>query len=322
MPPEQMPSSAVRSWREICSHGVHRLDDRRAVGVEVPRGVPRVGVAPGDDVDLQAAAHQVLDHGALLGEVDDVVLVDRRRDDQQRDLLHLRSLRGVLDELEDVRAQHDLARGHRQVLADLERIRLDHRGHARSRREVAHQPSPALHEVAAAGVERALEHLGVDERVVGRRQRLHEVLGDEAHPLRVAPVEIGVVDEPAHRLTAGQVSLEGAPVEGVLRPRLVGPATVLGRRRHLGATETDLRQLGSEARRTPRDAARVPDQAGGELEARHARDHPAQRARARVGEQELERRAELLARHGAVVVASGGATGHGGRGHASPSAVA
>ena len=88
----------------------HRLDDRLAVGVQPPVGVPGVGVAPGDAVDLLAAGDEVLDQAALLGEVDHVVLVDRRRHDQQRDLADLGGLRGVLDQLEDVGAQHHLTR--------------------------------------------------------------------------------------------------------------------------------------------------------------------------------------------------------------------
>ena len=48
-----------------------------------------VRVAPGDDEDLLARGDEVLDHAAPRREVEDVVLVDRRRDEQQRHLAHL-----------------------------------------------------------------------------------------------------------------------------------------------------------------------------------------------------------------------------------------
>ena len=56
------------------------------VGVEVPGGVPRVWVAPGDHEHLLALPDQVLDQAAAGGQVQRVELVDRRRDDQQRHL--------------------------------------------------------------------------------------------------------------------------------------------------------------------------------------------------------------------------------------------
>jgi hypothetical protein len=89
---------------------VERLDDAARVGVQVPVAALGVRVAPRDDEDLLARGHEVLDHAALGRDVDDVELVDHRRDDHERLLAHLLGGRPVLDELERRPAQDDGAR--------------------------------------------------------------------------------------------------------------------------------------------------------------------------------------------------------------------
>ena len=86
MPPEHTPASAVRSVAGDPLDGVQRLQDRLHVGVQPPVGVPGVRVAPGDHEHLLALPHEVLDQAPARGQVQRVVLVDRRRHDQQRDL--------------------------------------------------------------------------------------------------------------------------------------------------------------------------------------------------------------------------------------------
>ena len=103
MPPEQ----AALRWTGLPvmrGDRVARLEDRGGVGVEVEVALLVVRVAPGDHEHLLALADQVLDQAAPRGEVEHVVLVDRRRDEQQRDLAHLVGLRRVLDQLEDLGA--------------------------------------------------------------------------------------------------------------------------------------------------------------------------------------------------------------------------
>ena len=68
-----------------------------------------------------------LDEGILRAKIEDVVLVDARRNDQQRPLVDLRRRWVVLDELDQLVAKHDLARRHAQVAADFERRFVGHR---------------------------------------------------------------------------------------------------------------------------------------------------------------------------------------------------
>ena len=288
MPPEHKREQGHPVLATDLLHRVHGLDDRLAVGVQAPVGVPGIGIAPGDDEDLLSAAHQVLDQAALLGEVDDVVLVDRRRHDEQRHPAHLRRLGGVLDQLEHVGAEHDRARGHRQVGADLERVRLDHRGHPWCGGEVARETTAAVDQVASAGVDDRLEHRGVEQRAVAGGRRLDQVVDDEPHPLVVAPVEVGVVDQATRCRSHRQVGLQCPAEQRVVGPARVGEAPVLLVRRELGTAQADPRQLTGQVAGPPHDPARAPGQVRGEAQTRDTGQEPAQRVEGSVGEQQVE----------------------------------
>ena len=132
------------------AHGVDRLERAVRVGVQPPVAVLGVRVAPGEREHLLALAHQVLDHAALGREVDEVVLVDHRRHDQQRLLAHRRRLRRVPDQLEQLGAHDDRAGRGRDVDADLEPRRVDARRQPRRRGHVAGEVARAAHEVGAA----------------------------------------------------------------------------------------------------------------------------------------------------------------------------
>ncbi len=62
-----------------------------------------VGVAPGDREHLLLLAEQPLHHAPPRRDIEDVELVDRRGDEQQRHVIDLVGDRPVLDQLEHVR---------------------------------------------------------------------------------------------------------------------------------------------------------------------------------------------------------------------------
>ena len=66
-----------------------------------------VGIPPRDHEDLVPHLEQVLDDAPPRREVERVVLVDRRRNDHKRTLVHARGLRLVLDQLEDLVVHDD-----------------------------------------------------------------------------------------------------------------------------------------------------------------------------------------------------------------------
>ena len=189
-------------------HRVERLEHRVGVRVQAPAAMLRARVAPGDREDLLPALDQVLDMAAPRREVRDVELVDHRRYEQDRDRPHLRGRRLVLDELEALVAEHDGSRAQAEVAADGELADVDVGGQARRLAHVPGELPRAAHEVPTARVDRSLEHLGIDERSVGGRQRVDDALGDEAQLAVVGPVELGIVDDPVHRLVHGQVGLQ------------------------------------------------------------------------------------------------------------------
>src|SRR3546814_6607859 len=61
-----------------------------------------VGIDPGDHEDRVALLDGPADEGVLRPQVEDVILVDPRRDDQQRALVDLLGRGRVLDELHEV----------------------------------------------------------------------------------------------------------------------------------------------------------------------------------------------------------------------------
>jgi len=63
-------------------NGVQCVQDRLAVGVETPITLVCCGIAPRDGENLLALAQEVLDHAATRRDIEDVELVDHRRDHQ------------------------------------------------------------------------------------------------------------------------------------------------------------------------------------------------------------------------------------------------
>ena len=249
-------------------------------------------VAPRDAEHLVALADEVLDQAAAGCQVDDVVLVDRRRDDQQRRRVDLRRGRLVLDQLEHVGVQDDRALADREVAADLEPAGVDHRGQPAAD-GVARELRAAGDEVRAAAVDRLLEGLRVREWEVRRRGRVQQVLEHEAGAQVGPPVELGVLDEPPGGPAHGEVRLHQPVEHPAVLPRAVAEAAVTLGRRQLRAPGRDARQLGAEAAGAPRHTRGMASEPGSQPRRGRRLHQPADGARldGRVGQHHLERRA-------------------------------
>ena len=114
-----------------------------------------VRVDPGQDEDGVALVDAELDEAVLRLQVEDVELVDPRRHDHQRPLVHLLGRRRVLDQLHQVGLEHDLARRGRDVPADLERVEVGHpdREPALAALEILQHVLQAAQQVLAAGLD-------------------------------------------------------------------------------------------------------------------------------------------------------------------------
>ena len=210
---------------------------------------------------------QVLDVTAPRREIHDVELVDHRRHEEDRNLPHLRGRRLVLDELEALVAEDDGSRGQADVAADDELADVDVGGQARRLPHVPGELPRAAHEVPPARVDRSLEHRGIDERSVGGRQRVDDVLGDEAHLAVIRPVELGIADDPVDRVVHGEIGLQQPAVDPAGGPCGVEEPAVAARGLQLRAAGDDLRELpgqrGAAPDHPPRTAGKPRSRAGG-----------------------------------------------------------
>ena len=213
---------------EQVADGVDRVD-LAIEDIIVERGVGDafVGRFPADHEQGDALVDAPL-HEAFLGrQVEDVEAVDPRREDDQRRLQHLVGGRRVLDQLVERRFVDDLARRHREVLAELERAALglgDLPGG-----DVLEHVGEAAKQILAAALDRLLEHLRVGQREVGRAHRVDEAAGREFHPLAAFGVEpFDLVDRAEQFVGEREVGLADLVEQRVLAPFGRREAAVLG----------------------------------------------------------------------------------------------
>ena len=136
-----------------------------------------VGIDPGDHEHGVALAHRPADEGVLRAQIEDVKLVDPRRDDQQRPPLHRLGRRRVLDQLHQIVLVDDLARRGGDVLAELERRHVGHldRQAALAALQIVEQVLQSVDQVLAAAFDRRAQHLGVGQHEIRRRHRVDEL---------------------------------------------------------------------------------------------------------------------------------------------------
>ncbi|HET7047914.1 MAG TPA: hypothetical protein VFI54_06540 [Solirubrobacteraceae bacterium] len=187
----------------------------------------------------------VIDRAAAGGDVEHVELVDRRRHEQQRNLSHLLGRRLVLDQLENVCAQHDGAGCNREVAAELELARVDRRGKPSGRGDVVSKLSLAPRTRFSPPVLTvSLITSGFDQgKFVGASASITFPVSQPGAALR-APVDVGVRDQAVDGLTDRQIALEKAAKQPTPIPGRVGEAPVASRGCDVRAAPGDPTQLG------------------------------------------------------------------------------
>jgi hypothetical protein len=189
-----------------------------------------VGVDPGDHEDGEALGHGPLDEGVLLAQIEDIVLVDPGRDDQQRPLVDLFGGRRVLDQLDQVVLVDHLARRHRDVLADLEGLGVGHPDlqPAVAPVQVVQQVPQPLDQVLAARLHGRAQHLGVGHDEVGRRHGVDELARVEIDLLGGLVVQaLDLLNGGLDPARAQQIGLLDEVEDVVLVPGGVGKAPVV-----------------------------------------------------------------------------------------------
>ena len=233
------------------------------VGIHAPICVTSRGIAPGDREHLMPCLDQVLDHAATRCEVQRVVLVDRRGDEQHRLLVHLLGRCVVLQQLEHRRTVHHLPRRDGDVAAHRESARVDHARDPRSRGDISDERAGASDPGTPTGVDRLLQRRG-GQRGVRRRHGIEDVVHDEAQPIDVAPRQVSVHQGLMSLLGHGQMRLYRSPVQRILRPRPVTEASVVLRRGELRDSDQDPNQFTGQLRAADRRQPRSPCQTAGQ----------------------------------------------------------
>ncbi len=188
-----------------------------------------VGVDPGDQEDGEALLGEPAHHRVLGAQVEDVVLVDPGRKDQQRRVEHLFGRRIELQELEQLVLEDDLAGRDGDVLTDMELADVGladgelaaAAGHIG--REVLHAPHQAL----AFGAQDLLQRGRVRHQEVRWRERVRQHLGEELDAALL--LGVGVVDarhQVVQPVGREQVGLLDGVEDGVLAPGWVGESLV------------------------------------------------------------------------------------------------
>ncbi len=189
----------------------------------------RVGVAIADREDGAAVLHGPFEEAALRREIHNVVLVDPRRAGQQRYRVDLLRLRRVLDELHQVVAVHDLARRRRKVAAHLEKgAGVDLAGPSAVLEHVVDEVADAGGDTQPAGLGRPAQRGGVAEQEDGPRHGVDEEVPGEPRLAVGDRVLSTRVEQIAAQLGDGEIRLAQCEKVGVLRPRSIGEAAVVG----------------------------------------------------------------------------------------------
>ena len=220
-----------------------RADAEPQVVVDAEFAVARVRVAPRQHEHRVALLDEMPHHRVARRQVEDVVLQDRRRDDQHRLRVHVLRRRRVLDQLDQVVAQHHLARRHRDFVARPEARAVGRRLAGEVRQRVAPPVVRALRQVHAARFHRARDDFRIGRQEVGRAQHVeHLARGERDHPLVMAADAGDVVGRVPDPLLHQQEALVDQ-VERRLLPRRIDEAPVLRQRvdARLGLAAASLR---------------------------------------------------------------------------------
>ncbi len=147
--------------------------------------------------------------------------------------MHLTGLRGVLDDLDEVVAEDDLAGGCGHVLAEGERLAIDLERQALPVHDVLDGVLRAAEQARATGVERAHEHTRVDEEV-RRGERVEHQVREPGGPCRPARGRPSRRRRVLDVLAGGEIALQQREVGRVLLPGGIGEPAVLRIQRHRG----------------------------------------------------------------------------------------
>src|SRR5262249_5342690 len=155
-------------------------------------------IAPGNNEDRVAGVHGVAHERVIGPKIENVILVDAGRYDDQRPTVDLRGGRCVLDELDQIVLQDHPTRRHREVSSDLERAFVGDRDAAAL--QVAEEVCHAFGDAGTVRLYREGERLRVCGQEIRRRDRIRILAGEKADPSLRGGVALGQLGELAQVL--------------------------------------------------------------------------------------------------------------------------
>ena len=178
-----------------------------AVDVVVPGALGDLlaGVLPAHHEDAMALGDGVADQRVLGLQVEDVELVDARRHEQDRPLVHLRRQRRVLEQLEELVLEDHRAARRRDVAADLERALVGLRQVAAL--GVVPELGQPVQQALAVGLDRLLLRFRIEGEEVARRRRVDPLQHGETDSRLRLRVGVDALGEPQQRARVEQVHL-------------------------------------------------------------------------------------------------------------------
>ena len=202
-----------------------------------------VGIDPGHHEHREALADHVADEGLLRPEIEDVELVDPRRHDQQRRLVHGRRLMGAYWMSWMISFWKTTLPGAVATLRPTSKASMSvwlMLSRSPDLLHVVHEVGHAVHEVAAARGKGLAQHHGIGDREIRGRERARHLLQVELSALARALVEpLGLVQHILEPARGDEIGLLPEIEVGVAAPLRIVEAVVaglgLGDRQRLGA---------------------------------------------------------------------------------------
>ncbi len=171
----------LRHLAEFAGDAHDLIDAFEQVVVEAHFGHLGARILPARDEDRKALIGEIFDQALFGVQIEDVELVDPRRDDDDRHGVHRFGGRRVVDQFDQAVAENDLARRHRQILANGKGVGVDHLDVPRL--DVAQEVLETAGEALAAGRHEAFHGHRVEPEEIVRGHHIEPL----AQPERGAP---------------------------------------------------------------------------------------------------------------------------------------
>jgi len=258
--------------------------------------VAHIRVAPADHKGLQSVFERVLHKAVGRAQVENVVLVDLRRHDQQwlGVLFFAHGL--VLDQLQQLIAKHHRARGGGNRLANFERVLAHLAWQTVVVQQVFEQIGHTAHHAVAAGVEQLFDGQRVEQGVGGGDGIVEQGEGEVcAGP--VIGAQGAVVDPVTCLLLPAQIGLQTSTVERVELPGGIAEAAVMGVGLVHGLAQQHPTQLAAQGPGMPGGVHRVAQAVSGDA-AQGREQVPAPEAGDRILRIDERSRGRRRVRHG------------------------